>query len=223
MPFEVGEHYHIYNRGVDKRNIFHDARDRDRFRDALFVCNTEKSSKFRDLPTDLFTFERDETCVDVFAYALMPNHFHLIIGEKQEGGISSFMGKLLTSYSMYFNTKYERSGPLMCRPFRSSHIDSDEYFRWVFAYVHLNPLELFEPQWKKNGVKNVKRATRNLTGYAYSSYSDYFSHERKESRILSQKSLPIDASDIKDDELFKVFEEEKDEDGFLRAEKFLAT
>lgn len=223
LSFEVGEYYHIYNRGVDKRRIFQDSRDWNRFRDALYICNTEKSIKFRLLPPDILTFERGETLVDIFAYALMPNHFHIIVGEKKEGGISAFSGKLLTSYSMYFNTKNERSGPLMCRPFRSSHIADDEYFRWVFSYVHLNPLELIEPDWKERGIGDMRRATGHLASYAYSSYPDYFSGDRKESRILAKEALPIDASDLRDDELFNVFQEEKDPDAFEQVEKFLTT
>lgn len=222
-PFAVGEYYHIYNRGVDKRDIFHEPRDWDRFRDGLYICNTEKAVVFRDLPPDIFTFERDETLVDIFAYALMPNHFHMIVGEKKDDGISTFTGKLLTSYSMYFNTKRERSGPLMCRPFRSSHIGGDDYFRWVFAYVHLNPLELLEPGWKERGVGNTKRAVAHLASHPHSSYSDYFVGNRKESRILAKDALPIDAADVADDELFIAFQEGKDFEAFANAEKFFAS
>ena len=67
--------------------------------------------------------------VEIVAYAQMDNHFHLLIKEIQDSGIVKFMSKLLTAYSTYMNKKYDRTGPLMCRPFRAKHVDSDEYFR----------------------------------------------------------------------------------------------
>jgi putative transposase len=221
-PFVAGEYYHVYNRGVDKRDIFHEPRDWDRLRDGMYICNTGKAIKFRDLPLDIFSFERGETLVDIFAYALMPNHFHMILGEKKEGGISAFTGKLLTSYSMYFNTKYERTGPLMCRPFRSSHIGNDDYFRWVFSYVHLNPLELIEPGWKERGIRDAGRARVYLASHAHSSYSDYFVGDRKESRVLAKDALPIDVASVAEDELFGTFQEAKEFGAFVNAEKFLS-
>ena len=220
--FIVGEIYHIYNRGVDKRNIFQDRNDRDRFRDRLYVYNTERAVNFRDVP-EAFAFERGETTVDILAYTLMPNHFHLLIHEKKEGGISSFLGKLLTSYAMYFNTKYQRSGPLMCRPFRSSHVGDDTYLRWVFAYIHLNPLELIEPSFKERGIQNAKRAYMHLKSHAHSSYYDYFCADRKESSILSRDALPVELSDFaKGDELFSILQEASVQDAFTATDKFLA-
>ena len=222
MPFTVGEFYHVYNRGVDKRKIFLTRGDWDRFRDSLYVHNTERAVKFRDLPEEILSFDRDDITVDIVAYTLMPNHFHLLLREKKEGGISAFMGKLLTSYSMYFNTKYQRSGPLMCRPFRSRHIDSDEYLRWVFAYIHLNPLESLEPAWKENGLQNSQRASEHLRSYVHSSYQDYFHGYRKASRILSREDLPIDISEfVSGDELFSSLQEGIGEGAFAVAEKFL--
>lgn len=138
-----------------------------------------------------------ETLVDILAYALMPNHIHLLVREKKTGGISKFMHKLLTAYSMYFNTKYTRSGPLFTRPFRSKHIDSDEYFRWVFAYVLLNPLELLQSDWKERGIQDRNAASLHLQTYPYSSYADYFLNDRPESRILEKDALPIEMHDLK--------------------------
>ncbi len=128
-PFIEGENYHIYNRGVDKQAIFRDDADKRRLHVLLYLCNGSKPIDFRAIKGDPFVWDRGETLVDVLAYSFMPNHVHLILSEKKEGGISKFAGKVFTAYSMYFNTRYGRSGPLMCRPFRSSHINSDEYFR----------------------------------------------------------------------------------------------
>ena len=143
-PFQQNEIYHIFSRGVEKRRIFMHDGDSDRFLLLLLACNSSKAVRLSDMPK-ISRGEplrwlreragREERATDILAYALMPNHIHLVAREKAPGGISKFMLKLMTAYSMYFNTKYERSGPLFTRPFRSKHVDSDEYFRWLFAYV----------------------------------------------------------------------------------------
>ena len=198
ITFTEGEFYHIYNRGVDKRKIFFSKGDWLHFQHLLFLRNSErhiKPARVLGFPWD--TIDRGEQLADICAYAMMPNHFHLLVREKQEGGISKFMGKLSTSYAMYMNKKYDRSGPLMCRPFRAKHVDSDEYFRWVLAYIHTNPVELFDSRWKEErSVRNVCEAETFLRSYQFSSYFDYFVKERNESRILNKEALPILSGDL---------------------------
>jgi putative transposase len=130
----------------------------------------------------------NDRLVEVLAYCLMPNHFHFILRQKEENGIALFMKKLSTAYSMYFNTKYEHSGVLFQGRFKSSYIGNEEYFRYIFSYVHLNPLDIFQPDWKVNGVKDKKGARDFLNTYFYSSFSDYPSSVRSERAILSPKS-----------------------------------
>ena len=128
--FSENEFYHLYNRGVDKRIIFIDEDDYKRFTNLLFVANSDTSvhlSNFQGL--SLLEIPRGSSIVDIGAWCLMPNHFHLLVKEKQSGGISLFMKKLLTGYSMYFNTKYERKGTLFDRPFKGKHLNSDVYLR----------------------------------------------------------------------------------------------
>ena len=79
------------------------------------------------------------------------------------------MQKLGTAYTMYFNIKYNRSGGLFTRPFRSRHIQDDLYIQRVIQYIHCNPAELFEPRWKEGVVKNIKSLEHKLCGYSYSS------------------------------------------------------
>src|SRR3989338_8093959 len=151
--FAVEEWYHCYSRGIDKRTVFKDASGYKRFVELLFLANSRKTLHRSDIThTDhraLFSLDRDEPLVSIGAYALMPNHFHLLIKETREAGISSFMRKLGTAYTMYFNIKYERSGGLFTRPFRARHIADDRYFQHVVSYIHLNPAELFERGWKE--------------------------------------------------------------------------
>ncbi len=217
--FEEGEVFHLYTRGVEKRIVFHTTSDYDRFLLLLFVCNGTKRVEMRNLLhsyqglplVDVFDrIKREETIVDILAYSLMPSHFHLIVREKQKGGISKFMLKLMTAYSMYFNTKHARSGPLFTRPFRSRHINSDEYFRWVFAYVLLNPLELHQPDWKEKGLRSSVDAAHYMQSYPYGSYREYFTTNHAISPILQKSALPVDVQDIKtmDDLLVALSENE---------------
>ena len=206
VPFEVGEYYHVYNRGVDKQDIFRDVYDWERFFGNLFFYNSIAPLKMRDVTSAPFCGERHEPLVDIVAYAILPNHFHIILREIREGGVSKFMSKFCTSHATYINTKYKRSGPLMCHPFRSKHIYSDEYFRWVFAYVLLNPVDIFESGWKEKGLNKIKEAGSFLRVYKYSSYPDYFVWERLEAKILTKTSLPFPLEDLKNpDDMLSIF------------------
>lgn len=200
VPFETDEFYHVYNRGVDKRKIFFVDRDWDVFQWLLFARNCPDRI---DIPKSLGGSwqkgkKQSEPLVDIIAYALMGNHFHLLLREKQDDGISTFMRKLLTSYAMYMNKKYNRSGPLMCRPFRAKYVDSDEYFRWLVSYIHMNPIDQIEPDWEENGISDKQAAIKFLREYKYSSYYDYFVDTRDESLILNKEALPVDVNNLED-------------------------
>ncbi|MEK7132512.1 MAG: transposase [Patescibacteria group bacterium] len=206
FQFETGEHYHIFNRGVEKRNIFLDDGDWTRFQNLLYLANGDKSLVFKLLQGLPLEQERGGAHASIIAYALMPNHFHIIGRENKSGGLSKLMGKLSTSYSMYFNTKYARSGPLLCHPFRARHINTDDYFRWVLSYVHLNPLDLMDSGCLKKGEINVDQAIKFLQSFAYSSYPDYFLEKRLATRIIDKNALPVEISDLENvEEMLKEF------------------
>lgn len=192
FSFSVDEYYHVYSRGTEKREIFLDDYDRDRFVRALFLFNSNRSFKFRDVKNLSFgDIERDGTKTAIGAYCLMPNHFHLLMRETEPGGISTFMGKFLTAYSSYFNKKYERTGTLFESTFRARHVDNDNYLKYLFAYIHLNPVKLVEPEWKNIGIVNKKRAEEFLKNYKYSSYEEYTGGmEREGGEILTRSVFP---------------------------------
>ncbi len=211
-PFAENEYYHIYSRGVEKRKIFLNRKDYDRFMALLYIMNQGIQFRTDDFLKNnknnlqnIFKEEKEKSLVSILSYCLMPNHFHLILYEYTEGGISKFMGKLLTAYSMYFNTKYERSGPLFIRPFRSEHIDNESQFMYIFSYVHLNPLSIIEKKWKVNGIKNKKEAEEFLKKYPFSSYQDFLGIDRPEKAILDFSYVPDYIKNMKLD--FKTFEE----------------
>lgn len=190
VQFSPGEYYHIYNRGVDKRIVFKNNRDHDRFMKLLYISNGSNSFDINGSKiTDVYTFDRGKQLVDICAYSLLTNHFHLLLKELTEGGISKFMQKLLTGYSMYFNTKYERSGSLFQGTFRAKHVNTDLYLKHIPTYIHLNHLDIFEPNWKINGVSNELLAEKFLVDYKYSSLIDYLGVQRVENKIITKDSL----------------------------------
>ncbi|OHA59309.1 MAG: hypothetical protein A2607_00535 [Candidatus Vogelbacteria bacterium RIFOXYD1_FULL_42_15] len=204
--FSIDEFYHIYNRGVDKRVIFLDHSDYSRFTKLLWVCNHSQAFVFRDLIKDIpskniFDFSADQTLVDIGAYCLMPNHFHLLLHEKVDNGISVFMHKVLTSYSKYFNAKYKRTGNLFEGVFRATHLDNDVYLQYIYSYINLNPVKLIFPKWKEeSGQENFNSAKTKkfVEGYKYSSYQDHQGIKRQESKIINKEAFPDYFEDKRD-------------------------
>src|SRR3989338_4122058 len=194
-PLVRDEAYHIYNRGAHKYTVFTDDSDYWRFLSLLHLANHAGPVLLREIlerkkhrgrfSGEIFAEQTDKSLVSVLAYSLMPNHFHLVMRQKTDNGITKFMQKLTVSYSMYFNTKYWHSGVLFQGRFRSSHLDTDPYFKWIFPYVHLNPISLVESNWQEKGISNPERAKKFLRRYGYSSYYDYYVSERPERAILA--------------------------------------
>lgn len=193
-PFASGEYYHLYNRGNSKQKIFHDVEDYGRFVTLLYTCNSENNFKMflieGSSDKDPYLWERGEAIVSIGAYCLMPNHFHLLITEKEDSGISKFMQKLSTAYVMYYNNKYARTGSLFEGKFKSEHLSIDRYLKYIFSYIHLNPVKLLQKDWKKVGIKNKMEVIKYLDGYEYSSYFEYMGTERKQNFILNKKAYP---------------------------------
>jgi putative transposase len=196
LTFSFEEFYHIYNRGTEKRIIFLDDYDHSRFTLLLYLCNSTDRVDLGDLLrqglslSEIFREERTDTLVEIGAWCLMPNHFHILIKEKAENGISMFMKKLLTSYSMYFNKKYHRTGSLFQGPFKAKHLDYDQYLKYQFTYIHLNPIAIIDSGWKEKYIQDKKKANNFIKNYKYSSYLDYSDQDRIEGNILNKKAFP---------------------------------
>ena len=141
VSFANGEIYHIYNRGVEKRNIFLDWADLKRFVDSVNLFNDiSPSGSFYEqgLLMKKGKIKKPERLVKIICFALNPNHYHLLIEQVEEKGIEKFMQKLGTGYTMFFNKKHKRSGCLFQGLFKSKHVDSNEYLLRLSAYVNLN-------------------------------------------------------------------------------------
>ena len=141
VDFALGEIYHCYNRGVEKRTIFLDSEDFSYFFNGLCLYNSNIcGKKMRSFGTQSKQEADTEKLASILAYCLNKNHFHLLIREEVEGGISKFMQRVLTSYVMYFNKKYERVGTLFQGKFQSRHVDYDTYLQHIGVYININNL-----------------------------------------------------------------------------------
>jgi putative transposase len=197
IPLAVDEFYHLYNRGVEKRDIFWDERDYRRFLALLYLCNGTEIVNMQMLRAGnisyrkVFSLERGEPLVAIGAYCLMPNHFHLLIKEIRPGGASLFMKKLLTAYAMYANKRHDRSGVLFQGRFRSEHVGTDNYFKYLYSYIHLNPLKILDPKWKEKGPSFSSRSAEEyLQRYPFSSYAQYLGKVLPEDAILDRAAFP---------------------------------
>src|SRR3989344_4733011 len=192
IKFENNQYYHIFNRGANKANIFFSDRDRNKFLWASRVFNDVNANFIsvrlkENLGAKLL---EEDKLVDVLCFALMPNHFHFLLKQNKSDGISKFMHKLGTSYTNYINLKYERSGILFQGPFKAVEVESDEQLTHLSRYIHLNPLELSEPKWKEEGVKNLKATRKFLHDYRWSSYRAYLGEiDQMISNLITEDNL----------------------------------
>jgi REP element-mobilizing transposase RayT len=154
--FYKGGYYHIYSRGVEKRTVFQDNADYRRFLNKL-------------------KFYSEKYAINILAYCLMPNHYHLLITQNGESSAALFLQRLNLAYSMYFNKRYERVGPLFQGRFKAKLVKTDEYLLHLSRYIHLNPAEV---QIKK----------KNLADYKWSSYPAYMGL-RENDRITDIKLI----------------------------------
>lgn len=165
-PFVNNSFYHIYNRGVEKRNIFMDKWDHMRYLETLDFYRKSpapmKLSDFRRGMVKLKKIENQTDLIKIYCYCLMPNHFHLLVQQLADGGISEFLRKVADSYTRYFNTKHDRVGSLFQGVFKAKLIEKDKFLLQVSKYIHRNSFTLDE--WEGRV-------------YPYSSYSYYLSRE----------------------------------------------
>ena len=140
-PLVTGELYHVFNRGADKRMIVMDTHDSDRFLIAVnFFSLVEPIGSVRDLtPANVGRLQNGKRLVSIIAYCLNPNHFHILLRQEQENGVSEFM-KRLGGYTKYFNDRHSRSGVLFQGRFKSVHVAEEKYYRLLVAYIMWNDM-----------------------------------------------------------------------------------
>ena len=181
----VGGIFHVLNRGVDQRNIFLDDQDNFRFLHNLFEFNdTEpvinlghflKRNQYIDFVNRYIGKKPQprKLLVEILAFCLMPNHFHLLLRQLEDGGITMFMRKLGVGYANYFNTKYNRKGTLFQGRYKAIHVSQEAHFIHLPYYIHFNPLDLIMPGWREGAIDNYGAAIKFLELYRWSSHLDY--------------------------------------------------
>ena len=173
--FVNGEFYHVYNRGTDKRAIFINGADFDRFLKSMQEFNSIDpiGSIFQNSFAENKLRRRTSKLVNIVCYCLNSNHYHFILEQIVDGGISEFIKRLAGGFTKYFNAKYDRTGVLFQGKFKANHIDSNEYLLHASSYVNLN-----------NQVHKIKH------GFFKSSWDEYLGKAKnnfcKKTVILDQ-------------------------------------
>lgn len=173
-----GEYYHVFNRGVSKNTLFKDRADYQRFlfgtlylQSPLLFTNVARIAKKYDSVAGFPVSEKDTEeilkarTVELTAFCLMSNHYHLLLRETEEGGISNYMHRLAEGYAKYFSTKYGHSGHVFQGPYKAVHVADDRQLTYLSAYIHKNPHDI--PEWRGKEFE-----------YPWSSLQDYTSANR---------------------------------------------
>lgn len=189
-----GEYYHIFNRGVEKRPVFTTKHEFSRAVDLLhfyhFANPPLRYSKYLALDKERkqqFLDKLEEKAVEIIAFCLMTNHFHLLVKQITDNGISKFMANFTNSYTKYFNTKHKRVGSLFQGAFKAVHIESDEQLLHLSRYIHLNP------------VMGYLVKVEELSDYRWSSYPSYIG--KTENKFINKDTVLS---------FFKKFKRQKD-------------
>lgn len=197
VKFTDEHYYHVYNKSIEKFEIFRSSHDYQRMIMLMkFYQHKDRDPKFsyflRTVKTQHETFDEKlskETsgnvlCVEIIAYCIMPTHIHFILKQESSNGIQKFMANILNSYAKFFNTKYARKGPLWVGRFKGDHIDSTEDLLQLTRYVHLNPTTSYLVDKPED--------------WPYSSYNDYLGNQRKLKPICAfPENLDIDIESYK--------------------------
>ncbi len=171
IPFVTGQIYHVFNRSLFKQPIFKTSADYIRFLWLTYLLQFKgkpfsPSHFFQQTTTVrqqmLQILQNIPSMVNILAFCLMPNHYHFIIEQIMDDGITNFISNLQNAYTKYFNIKFEKRGPLFLLPFKGVLIEDDAQLIHVIRYVHLNPYTAFI-------IKDIKE----LSSYPWSSLREY--------------------------------------------------
>lgn len=193
----IGDIAHVCNRGVEKRRIFNDSRDYQRFTNNLFLLNNKKGK----IRTNKNIFEatklpKREKLVEILKWSLLPNHYHLLLYEVVDGGILEFTKRLGNAFTKYFNIRNDgRSGYVFQNRAKVIPITDDKQYLYIPYYIDINPLDLILPDRKNMSKRENKKALDFLRTYKWSSFKDYFGDGGMEEII--NKELFYELFDIK--------------------------
>jgi len=168
-PLVTSQYYHIFNRGVDKRDIFMSKKDMNRF--ILSIKQFNKIypvGSIRDNLRDKLSSSylkrkgKENPLVSIVCYCFNPNHFHFILKQETDGGISEFLKRLMGGYTKYFNLSHKRNGALFQGRFKSRLVNDDQYFLKIFPYVNINNLIHDIPEEKSHLIASSDAEYENM-------------------------------------------------------------
>ncbi|HWO06956.1 MAG TPA: hypothetical protein VNM40_00015 [Candidatus Paceibacterota bacterium] len=179
-PRQGAEYYRLFNEGFERRIIFSSQEDYDRFEAYLYLLNSVESPRVSNIfagnrTEEIFTTARGERLVAIGAYSFLAREFHILATPLVEGGISKFMQKVQTAYTMYFNKKYVRSGSLFQTAYKSEPVAGDERVTYSFADIHLQPAMLFNEEWRDASDYELHSLAAKALQYRYSGAGEYVS------------------------------------------------
>lgn len=186
--FVINGYYHLYNRGVEKRTIFLDNQDYHVFQRYL------KDYLSPELGTDPHSLSEE---VDLIAFCLMPNHYHLLVKQNTINGITKLVRAVCTNYSMYFNKKYDRVGTLFQGRYKGVLIENDRYLLHLSRYIHLNPYPGSVPKSYVHSSYSYYLGDRNSSWIKPNEVLSHFKSQKKTNQkdILSYESFVEDFND----------------------------
>lgn len=185
--FVNGHYYHVFNRGVDRRILFLDRYDYERFYESIYLFNDSNyrheggriTRKLDRLARLLETGLDRKPLVRIVAYCFLPNHFHVFLEQLQENGIQTFFHRLQMGYAHYFNLRHRRSGGLFENPFQAVLIEDEAHFQHLSRYIHLNALDTSPIKWREGEVTDWNIAEDALDRYPWSSHHVYLGHDEE--------------------------------------------
>ncbi|HVZ11401.1 MAG TPA: transposase [Patescibacteria group bacterium] len=194
-------YYHVYNRGVDKREIFLEKADCIIFQHFLklylsppefLIREKEMTPKLLYKVTNLNLFNE----VDLLSFSIMPNHFHLQVKQHSKNGMEKLTRRVLSSYSQYFNKKYRRKGPLFESAYKAVLLTSTEQFLYLSSYIHRNPIKLKNPKFDFIEFSSYPYylGEKNAVWLKQKEILDYFRYSRqsKNNKLLSYENFVHD-------------------------------
>ncbi len=203
-PFAEGELYHVYNHGVDEKNIFVDEYDSLRFLESLIFFNTEESlggiylSSLSD-GNEIASSKPHKKLVNIVSYCLNPNHFHLLLEQISEKGISEYMQRVGGGYTMYFNNKYKRKGSLFRGTFKSTWVNSNEYLLYLSAYINLNYrvhkipeaiISVVRSSWQEyTGVPKINVCKKDIISQQFKDQKEYEDYAKDALPIMLERKI----------------------------------
>lgn len=221
VKFVRGEYYHIYSRTILNVPEFKNYQNADKLFKTFLLANSMNSGRAFDyLRNDrspklekAIEIARDgKRLVDILCYVIMPDHYHLLIKELKDSGITNFIRKCNISIAKYINIKNNRRGTLFESRFQSKHIDSNEYLLHLSVYIHLNPLDFISGRdWRENKLKDWPSIKNKLIQYPWSSLRSFLD-EGNENPIISGEEIIL--SQFSNRNEYELFLREWAEEGF---------